>query len=218
MTQPVRGRPPATDRRAQIVRAARAVMAERGYAQASLKQIATEAGIAQGLLSYYYPAKDDLLVDVVADIDAELNARWVAAVAAAGTPLDRINAGFDQAIQDCLDRPEFFRLLFDQLAVASTNDAVRARTAELLDNFIALVATEIEQVETTLPSPLPPGIDLAGALAGAFTGILVHSVTRGTDPAAAFDALRAMVVALATMSYVQAGETPGTTTVTPRRQ
>ncbi len=208
MTQPTRGRPPATDRRAQIVSAARAVMATRGYPQASLKQIAAAAGIAPGLLNYYYPTKDALLVDVVADIDTELNARWVAAADAADTPIARINAGFDQAIQDCLERPEFFRLLFDLFAAASSNDAVRDRTRELLDNFVALVAAEIEQVDAQLPGPLPPGLDLAGALAGSFTGILLHSVTRGTDPAGAFAALREMVLALATMSYVAAGVPP----------
>ncbi len=208
MTHPTRGRPPATDRRAQIVTAARAVMAERGYPQASLKQIATAAGIAPGLLSYYYPTKDALLVDVVADIDAELNARWIAAVEAADTPIARINAGFDQAIRDCTERPEFFRLLFDLFAAASSNEAVRERTRELLDNFVALVAAEIEQVDAELPSPLPAGVDFAGALAGSFTGILLHSVTRGSDPAGAFAALREMVLALATLSYIAAGMPP----------
>lgn len=48
-------------RRAQIIEAAIAVVAEEGYARASMARIAQQAGLSKGLLSYHFRSKDDLL-------------------------------------------------------------------------------------------------------------------------------------------------------------
>jgi AcrR family transcriptional regulator len=48
-------------RRAQIVDAAITVVAEEGYARASMARIAQRAGLSKGLLSYHFRNKDDLL-------------------------------------------------------------------------------------------------------------------------------------------------------------
>jgi AcrR family transcriptional regulator len=55
-------------RRSDIVVAAIAVFAERGYEGASLREIARQAGISKGNLTYYFAVKDDLLFEVVADL------------------------------------------------------------------------------------------------------------------------------------------------------
>ncbi|MCK2218872.1 TetR/AcrR family transcriptional regulator [Actinomadura sp. ATCC 31491] len=52
-------------RRAQIVAAAVEVIAEVGFAQASLARIAKRAGISKGLISYHFAGKDELMVEVV---------------------------------------------------------------------------------------------------------------------------------------------------------
>ena len=48
-------------RRAQIIDAAITVVAEEGYARASMARIAQQAGLSKGLLSYHFRSKDDLL-------------------------------------------------------------------------------------------------------------------------------------------------------------
>ena len=48
-------------RRAQIVDAAIAVVAEEGYARASMARIAQQAGLSKGLLSYHFRNKEHLL-------------------------------------------------------------------------------------------------------------------------------------------------------------
>ncbi|MBV8720318.1 MAG: helix-turn-helix transcriptional regulator, partial [Chloroflexi bacterium] len=53
------------DRRARIVDAAFHVIAERGYAAASIKAIARAAGVAPGLVHYYFASKEDLLIEVL---------------------------------------------------------------------------------------------------------------------------------------------------------
>lgn len=53
------------ERRAQILQATIAVVAEEGYPAASLGRIADRAGVAKGLLSHYFADKDDLMEQAV---------------------------------------------------------------------------------------------------------------------------------------------------------
>ena len=57
-------------RRAQIIECAIDAIAELGFAQASLAQIAKRAGISTGVISYYFAGKDDLIAAVAAHVYA----------------------------------------------------------------------------------------------------------------------------------------------------
>lgn len=48
----------------KIVEAAYKVLGEQGYDKASMKEIAREAGVAQGLINYYFPSKEELLYEL----------------------------------------------------------------------------------------------------------------------------------------------------------
>ncbi|MGW4754577.1 TetR/AcrR family transcriptional regulator [Streptomyces chartreusis] len=67
------------ERRAEIVRAALEVIAERGYRGASLGAVAERVGLTQQGLLHYFPTKDALLVAVLQERDqwdAVPNTRW----------------------------------------------------------------------------------------------------------------------------------------------
>jgi TetR/AcrR family transcriptional regulator, fatty acid metabolism regulator protein len=53
-----------TARRAQIIECAIDAIAELGFAQASLAQIAKRAGVSTGVILYYFAGKDDLIREV----------------------------------------------------------------------------------------------------------------------------------------------------------
>src|SRR5690348_15140531 len=57
-----------TARRAQIVECAIEVIADLGFAQASLAQIAKRAKVSTGVILYYFAAKDDLIREVGAHV------------------------------------------------------------------------------------------------------------------------------------------------------
>src|SRR5438445_2147864 len=64
---------PAAQERAQhIIEAASAVMGRQGYDKTSMKDIAQEAGVAQGLIHYYFGSKEDLLVAVVRTLNDQM--------------------------------------------------------------------------------------------------------------------------------------------------
>jgi TetR/AcrR family transcriptional regulator, fatty acid metabolism regulator protein len=59
-----------TARRAQIVAAAIATIAELGYGQASLARIAETAGTSKGVIIYHFGGKDELIREVIAEVVA----------------------------------------------------------------------------------------------------------------------------------------------------
>ncbi|WP_241779942.1 TetR/AcrR family transcriptional regulator [Streptomyces natalensis] len=61
-------------RRAQIVDAAVETIAARGFAKASLAQIAERAGISKGVISYHFAGKDELIELVVEQVYERIGA------------------------------------------------------------------------------------------------------------------------------------------------
>ena len=59
-----------TARRAQIIECAVEAIAELGFAQASLAQIAKRAKVSSGVILYYFAGKDELIREVVAHVFA----------------------------------------------------------------------------------------------------------------------------------------------------
>src|SRR5438876_11736827 len=113
-------------RRGQIVRAAAAVLGRQGYGETSLKDVAREAGVAPGLLHYYFESKQELLLEVVVAMEREMIRDWQAAVEQIDDPLERIVAALDHAAARCAEQPEFFRLLFDLYHIGLNRPALRA--------------------------------------------------------------------------------------------
>jgi len=91
-------------RRGQIVRAATTVLGRQGYAETSLKDVAREAGVAPGLLHYYFESKQELLLEVVVALEREMTRDWQAAVSNVDDPLERIVAALDHAAQRCSEK------------------------------------------------------------------------------------------------------------------
>jgi AcrR family transcriptional regulator len=75
--QPKSGRPARTftevARRAQIVGCAADVIAETGYARASMAQIARRAGIAKSVISYHFADKNELMAELIRTAVATFN-------------------------------------------------------------------------------------------------------------------------------------------------
>jgi AcrR family transcriptional regulator len=57
-----------TDNRAKILTAAFTVLSRDGYENASIKEIAEHAGVAQGLVHYYFKSKQQLVLAVLVEV------------------------------------------------------------------------------------------------------------------------------------------------------
>jgi TetR/AcrR family transcriptional regulator, fatty acid metabolism regulator protein len=59
-------------RRDQLIECAIDAIVEVGYPRASVAEVARRAGVSKGVVTYHFPAKDDLIQAVIADVIAEM--------------------------------------------------------------------------------------------------------------------------------------------------
>ena len=196
-------------RRGQIVRAAAAVLARQGYGGTSLKDVAREAGVAPGLLHYYFESKQELLLEVVERMEREMISDWQEAVADIEDPIERIVAALDHVAERCSRQPEFFRLMFDLYNLGIDSPALRGRCAQMWTHLIDEIEAEVRRVLGRLPaySVVPPR-DLAGAIAGAVDGIALSGLVLQRSPHELYQALKVLLLSLVVTAYVTAGQEP----------
>lgn len=153
-----------TARRAQIIECAIDVIAELGYAQASLAQIASRAAIAKGVISYYFDGKDDLIRHVAGAVATSGWAFIEPRVQAQESARGKLQAYIESSI-----------------AFIRTNPTKLAALIEILTNFRTKDGKL--QIDLKAGEPLLAGLEtvlLAGQENGEFRGdftIRVMAVT-----------------------------------------
>ena len=100
-------------RRAQIIDCAIETIAELGFAQASLAQIARRAGVSTGVTLYYFGGKDDLIRAVAAQIFEAGAAFMTGPVNAAETPAAAIEAFIRLSVRFIADKPALPRAMMN---------------------------------------------------------------------------------------------------------
>ncbi|MCH8621098.1 TetR family transcriptional regulator [Undibacterium sp. TS12] len=85
-------RPNTEQRRAEIVQALLATMAEHGYEKATIQLIAQQAGLAPGLLHYHFKTKADMLLELVKTLATLSRQRYLAFAENAVTPEQKLHA------------------------------------------------------------------------------------------------------------------------------
>ena len=74
------------ERRTQIAEALLRIADTQGLQSASMRAVAAEAGVSLRLVQYYFTTKEALLLDALARLQSQLQARMNTWIAAAGTP------------------------------------------------------------------------------------------------------------------------------------
>ncbi len=183
--------------RAGLLEAAERLIAERGFAAASLGEIAEAAGVSKGAVYHHFASKDELLL-------ALLDARFDARIAA----VDRITGPAAVVEQIPFDRR--WNLLFLEFVVRAARDDVfgrkfRRRLERLRERSVAGVERflDAEGLSTTLAPA-----ELSTAVAALGNGLALEALTA---PGTAFDQLYASVLELLVGGLRAAGEEPGAT-------
>ncbi len=105
--------------RKRIIEAAARVLARDGFAATSIKDIAAEAGVASGLVHYYFRTKEDLLAAAVAEGCPPVE--WPAS----DDPTEAARLAL-QEMKHPDDRTQLFQALFvEMLGHATRNEEVR---------------------------------------------------------------------------------------------
>jgi len=132
-------------RREQIVRATVRCLAREGYTRLTMKKVAREAGVSQGILHYYFADKRAMLAATLEVVTRDLDRRVAAAQSRTGRdPAARLRALVRACLEVAVRRPEFWvvfvefwgEMLHDR-RVRDLNTAVYARTRRLIGRLIA---------------------------------------------------------------------------------
>jgi AcrR family transcriptional regulator len=85
---------PAARRRRQLLGVALRVFAAEGYHNASMNDIAVEAGVTKPVLYQHFTSKRELFTELLTDVGRDLQDRITKAVAAASGPREMVEMGF----------------------------------------------------------------------------------------------------------------------------
>jgi AcrR family transcriptional regulator len=131
-------------RREQIVEAAVAVIAEQGLQSLSLSEIEKRAGMSRGQLTYYFPAKEDILLAVFDRLLFMMHQRVQAAqggpCAHGGTAWERLEQFLRWVLLQPPSVPEFHSLQYTFLSQIGHREDFRRRLAQLYEEWRAHMA------------------------------------------------------------------------------
>jgi len=174
------------ERRDQLAAAALQTLAELGYANTSLRDIAQRSEFSHGVLHYYFADKFELITYCVRQYKAECVTRYDALVTTAATA-EELRAGFGAAMTGTMrDDVTMHRLWYDMRNQSLFEERFRADVTEIdqsLERMIWRVVTRYAALS---------GHELAVTPAFAYAlldGVFEHALVRhlGGDPAAAPD-------------------------------
>jgi AcrR family transcriptional regulator len=134
-----------------VLDAAARLFAERGYAAASMRDIAEACGMLPGSLYYHFAAKEDLLVAVYGAGVEQLSAAVRRALEMERAPWARLEAACAVHLETLLEHGDYAQVLVRVLPVDVPNAAARLKA--LRADYERLFRDQIRDL------PLPPGTD-----------------------------------------------------------
>ena len=123
------------ERKQQLLDAAAALFAERGYANTRIADICTAAGVAKGLFYWYFETKEALFIELVRSMRTRLRRAQGAAIDPDADALTRMRQGAVASVHFMAEHMAFFSLL-----------EVEARDQQLAD--VLREGTEVHAADT----------------------------------------------------------------------
>jgi AcrR family transcriptional regulator len=127
------------ERKQQLVDAAVALFAERGYSATRILDICDRAGVAKGLFYWYFPTKLDLFTELVRSMRHQLRRAQADAMDPEDDALTRIHQGAVASVRFMAEHATYFALVEVERADPAIADALRHGSEVYLDDVTALV-------------------------------------------------------------------------------
>ncbi len=163
------------DKRDRIIAAAYDVLSEKGYDKASTKEIASTAGVAQGLINYYFPSKDLLFAEVFRRETQKYCNSFGSLKEFGGTPitLDVIREILNDPKSRAFESPDWFRLQYELVAIGLRNEKAMIILREMLELKRTYISEIIDAI-VTLPGQ--QSRTMASILYAVFEGLGLQQV------------------------------------------
>lgn len=167
MSEVVRRRLSAADRRAAILESALEVFSERGFSEASLDDVASRGSISKALIYEHFSSKRELQLAVLDENLHGLIDAVVGAVSAQEADEERLRAGIDAFLVFAAERPAVLRLLTRNVSDPVAGEAIDRLREEAASTIASIMAQDA-------PKPEPGDLDIETTVA-----ILAHLMAGG---------------------------------------
>jgi AcrR family transcriptional regulator len=162
-------------RRDQLAAAALATLAERGYANTSLRDIAQRSEFSHGVLHYYFADKFELIMYCVRRYKAECVTRYDSIVATAAEA-DELSRGFGAAMAGTLvEDTALHRLWYDLRNQSLFDEKFRGEVTEIDQSLERMIWRIVGRFGELSEAPLAVTPGLAYAL---MDGLFQHALLR----------------------------------------
>lgn len=117
------------ERRLSLLKAAFREVAEKGFSDVTLDDIARRAAVSKGVTLYYFDSKEDLFRSLFAWLVDSIHARMREATAAERDPVDKLRALVAITFPSPSKNRAFFRAFVDFCGIAARHEGFREVTA-----------------------------------------------------------------------------------------
>ncbi len=181
---PTRRRLPRHERERQILDAAHALFAARGFGAVTMDDVAAEVGVTKPLLYAYFGNKEQLYIACMQRAGDALLRTVVRAVEAAPRPGDMLRCGVEAFFAFLDEDRDAWRVLFDETLPAGGE--VARRVAEYRDRLLALIVdAQLQRVPPARRDDVAVPVQaLAHALLGACEALARWWLHSGAIPTA----------------------------------
>lgn len=129
------------DRKAELLRHAETLFAERGYEETRMIDIAAAAGVAKGLVYWYFENKETLFQEIVVDMGRRLRRAQGTAIAGIDDPLERLYVGTAESVRFIAGNHRLYGIILSQVRGDSRLREARSQSERIqADDAAALLA------------------------------------------------------------------------------
>ncbi len=159
----------------RILDAARSILAENGYAAATISQIAEKAGVSRGLLHYYFKNKQEMLTQVIRH-NMEYILKTTETIFANAQDADQLAEDLSGSLRDVMEKdPNFFRLFLESWTLTRQGPGIAKWLAEMHARFRETICAGLELMEKRqVIGPISNPRGLAALLTGIVDGLGMH--------------------------------------------
>jgi len=141
------------ERKQQLVDAAMALFADRGYSATRILDICERAGVAKGLFYWYFPTKLDLFSELARSMRQRLRRAQADAMDPTADAVTRIRQGTAASVRFMAEHATYFALVDVERADPAIADALRAGSDVYFHDVRALI--EEAQRDGAIPDADP---------------------------------------------------------------
>jgi AcrR family transcriptional regulator len=135
----------AEERRQQIMEAALACFARKGYHKTTMDDIVAESGLSKGTLYWYFKNKDDLFISLIKSYFLSIGQDISAILEQDATASHKLRAIAQETAQFFLETKEFFNVFLEFWMLSALNEELNQLFSNILIQYREVLARVITQ-------------------------------------------------------------------------